>query len=264
MLTKERGAVLLDLGFVGDDTVVGDERRVGRPDYTAPEARGSNPDYHKNDVYGWGATIYYAITGEDPPLGDALVEEQKVVLQRIVSVSELAELLNSGEVGLDRDFDWILEGEVANLVEPASGHTYFDLVETQDEEGEPRRGQARIGVSLFKKVKDRIVQGESAGSSDLAPLGHSSSLDELREGNRVIVHGPLQFYAPGGRLAVLMDDLLVRRSALSSSEYSDINPELIEMVYEALSENPADRPAPATLARRLKPLTRTPRKTTSD
>jgi serine/threonine protein kinase len=75
VLLKGERALLTDFGFAKDlalTAITGDQEMLGTPNYMAPEQfRGVRTD-HRSDLYGVGAVLYHALTGE-PPYGSQVV-----------------------------------------------------------------------------------------------------------------------------------------------------------------------------------------------
>jgi serine/threonine protein kinase len=75
VLLKGERALLTDFGFAKDlalTAITGDQEMLGTPNYMAPEQfRGVRTD-HRSDLYGAGAVLYHALTGE-PPYGSQVV-----------------------------------------------------------------------------------------------------------------------------------------------------------------------------------------------
>jgi serine/threonine protein kinase len=75
VLLKGERALLTDFGFAKDlalTAITGDQEMLGTPNYMAPEQfRGVRTD-HRSDIYGVGAVLYHALTGE-PPYGSQVV-----------------------------------------------------------------------------------------------------------------------------------------------------------------------------------------------
>lgn len=97
---------------------------------------------------------------------------------RVFRVSEINEHLKSVFAGLGRI---AVEGEVASLRRPASGHYYFNLKDR-------RRGiESVIGCAIWRSQVQRATK---------APL---------KEGDQVIAHGKLDVYAPRGSYSLIVD-----------------------------------------------------------
>jgi exodeoxyribonuclease VII large subunit len=103
------------------------------------------------------------------------------------SVRELADAINGA---LRRSFFegvWV-RGEIQGLVE-RNGHVYFSLTDDGEE------GPATLAVSLFANVRFR-----------LRPLLQRHRI-RLADGQRVRIHGYLDFYPPNGRLTLKMSGI---------------------------------------------------------
>ncbi|MDF1524140.1 MAG: serine/threonine-protein kinase [Trueperaceae bacterium] len=75
VLLKGERALLTDFGFAKDlamTAITGDQELLGTPNYMAPEQfRGVRTD-HRSDLYGVGAMLYHALSGE-PPYGSQVI-----------------------------------------------------------------------------------------------------------------------------------------------------------------------------------------------
>lgn len=75
VLLKGERALLTDFGFAKDlalTAITGDQELLGTPNYMAPEQfQGVRTD-HRSDIYGVGAVLYHALTG-DPPYGSQVL-----------------------------------------------------------------------------------------------------------------------------------------------------------------------------------------------
>ncbi|MFO8148834.1 MAG: serine/threonine-protein kinase [Trueperaceae bacterium] len=75
VLLKGEHALLTDFGFAKDlalTAITGDQELLGTPNYMAPEQfQGVRTD-HRSDIYGVGAVLYHALTGE-PPYGSQVL-----------------------------------------------------------------------------------------------------------------------------------------------------------------------------------------------
>lgn len=86
VLIRGERALLTDFGFAKDvalASITGDQQLLGTPNYMAPEQfRGVRTD-HRSDLYGVGALLYHALTGE-PPYGSQVLRfltgDERVVL----------------------------------------------------------------------------------------------------------------------------------------------------------------------------------------
>ena len=104
------------------------------------------------------------------------------------SVRELADALNDVLRRGFRDGVWV-RGEVQGLQERANGHLYFQLTEDGDE------GKATVSVVLFGGTHRR-----------LQPLLRRHRL-RVENGVALRIHGRLEFYAPTGRVTLVMDGI---------------------------------------------------------
>ena len=97
---------------------------------------------------------------------------------RILTVSEVTDRLKGLLGGLGRIS---VEGEVASLARPASGHVYFNLKDR-------RRGiESVLGCAVWRSQVSRAMRSP------------------LEEGVQVIAHGKLDVYAPRGSYSLIVD-----------------------------------------------------------
>jgi exodeoxyribonuclease VII large subunit len=108
----------------------------------------------------------------------------------IVTVAELGALVGEGVRALFPDDLWI-EGQISNLHLARSGHTYFDLVEPNDEPG--KAPSALFSVTLWKGNRPGVER-------TLVEAGGLALADDLV----VRLRADLRFYAPRGRLQLNM------------------------------------------------------------
>ena len=111
----------------------------------------------------------------------------------VLSVSQLGELVREGLRTLFGDFLWV-EGQVSNLHAARSGHLYFDLVEPSDEPG--RAPTAIFNVALWRGARTEVER-------TLAEAGGLALADDLL----IRIRARLEFYAPRGRLQLIMDGI---------------------------------------------------------
>jgi exodeoxyribonuclease VII large subunit len=95
-------------------------------------------------------------------------------LPEVWSVGELTRRLAGLVAGLGRVS---VEGEVSRVSRAASGHVYFDLKDVD----------AKLACKLWRSQVARALKGE------------------LREGDRVVVHGRLDVYPPQGSYSLVVD-----------------------------------------------------------
>ncbi len=94
VLLKGEQALLTDFGFAKDlalSAITGDQERLGTPNYMAPEQfRGVRTD-QRSDIYGVGALLYHALSGQ-PPFGSQvlrwLVGDDRVPLAALPPIAE--------------------------------------------------------------------------------------------------------------------------------------------------------------------------------
>ncbi len=108
----------------------------------------------------------------------------------VVTVAELGALVEEGVRALFPDDLWI-EGQVSNLHLARSGHTYFDLIEPNDQPG--TAPSALFGVTLWKGNRPGVER-------TLSEAGGLALADDLV----VRLRADLRFYAPRGRLQLNM------------------------------------------------------------
>ena len=108
----------------------------------------------------------------------------------VVTVAELGALVGEGVRALFPDDLWI-EGQISNLHLARSGHTYFDLVEPNDEPG--KAPSALFSVTLWKGNRPGVER-------TLVEAGGLALADDLV----VRLRADLRFYAPRGRLQLNM------------------------------------------------------------
>ena len=108
----------------------------------------------------------------------------------VVTVAELGALVEEGLRTLFPDELWV-EGQISNLHLARSGHTYFDLIEPNDQPGEAPT--ALFSVTLWKGNRPGVER-------TLAEAGGVALEDDLVVRLRV----DLRFYAPRGRLQLNM------------------------------------------------------------
>jgi exodeoxyribonuclease VII large subunit len=86
---------------------------------------------------------------------------------------------------------WV-EGEISGFKKGRNNHTYFDLVETDDE----GRVIAKLPVALWAGNRAKV----NARFADTGPI-------RMDEGVRVRIIGPVELWLPGGRLQLNMQDI---------------------------------------------------------
>jgi len=88
MLTESGQVKLADLGLARPAADLMDQAAediMGTPQYISPEALLQKPQDNRSDIYSLGATLYHAITGRFPYLGDNAVEfAQKHLTERLL------------------------------------------------------------------------------------------------------------------------------------------------------------------------------------
>ena len=92
----------------------------------------------------------------------------------VYSVGELTRRIGRLVAGLGRV---AVEGELSRVSRAASGHVYFDL----------KDADAKLSCKLWRSQVARALRGE------------------LREGDRVVVHGRLDVYPPQGSYSLLVE-----------------------------------------------------------
>lgn len=110
---------------------------------------------------------------------------------QVLGVSDLANLVKEGLGAVFPGELWV-EGQVSGLREARSGHVYFELVEPSDVPG--RAVGAKFAVALFSRSKSGVERTlDTAGGLRLT--------DNLL----LRIRARLEFYAPHGRLQLIMD-----------------------------------------------------------
>ena len=110
------------------------------------------------------------------------------------SVSQLGELLKNGLNTLFPQSIWI-EGEISNFrIVSKSGHAYFDLIEPSEIQNQQPLGQ--FGVALWRSQRLEIER----------ILKNNGSL-ELANNLKVRILANLDFWPPGGRLQLIMQNV---------------------------------------------------------
>ena len=107
------------------------------------------------------------------------------------SVRELARAVNDVLQRGFRDGVWV-RGEIQGLQERGNGHIWFNLTEDGDE------GRATVSVVLFAGAAARML-----------PLLRRHRI-RLENGITVRIHGRLDYFAPAGRITLVMDQLDAR------------------------------------------------------
>lgn len=106
----------------------------------------------------------------------------------------VSRLLSAARRAIDTELGgpvWV-EGEISGFKKGRNNHTYFDLVES-DEDG---RVIAKLAVALWSGNRARV----NARFKDSGPI-------RMDDGVRVRILGPLEIWAPGGRLQFTMQDI---------------------------------------------------------
>ena len=110
-----------------------------------------------------------------------------------ISISELSSLIKDGLDTLFPEKFWV-EGQISNFKTSRPGHCYFDLVEPNDEPGQPPA--AVLNVALWQSKRNQVEKV-------LAESGNLTLSNDLQV--RVLVG--LNFYPPSGRLNLIMDQI---------------------------------------------------------
>jgi exodeoxyribonuclease VII large subunit len=110
----------------------------------------------------------------------------------VLSVSEVAQLIGLALDALTPGPLWV-EGEIHGLRRPPGGHVWFDLVEPAELGGPPT---ARLGLVLFSRQRQAV-------NAQLATTGGV----RMTDGTAVRIRGRLDFYAPQGRVQLVMDGI---------------------------------------------------------
>ena len=86
---------------------------------------------------------------------------------------------------------WV-EGEISGFKKGRNNHTYFDLIETDEQ----NRVIAKLSVALWAGNRNRV----NARFKDTGPI-------RMDDGVRVRIIGPLELWLPGGRIQLSMQDI---------------------------------------------------------
>lgn len=106
----------------------------------------------------------------------------------------VSRLLSAARDAIDAELGgpvWV-EGEISGFKKGRNNHTYFDLVEKDDED----RVIAKVSVALWAGNRAKV----NARFKDTGPI-------RMDEGVRVRIIGPLELWLPGGRLQLNMQDI---------------------------------------------------------
>ncbi|MYG93785.1 MAG: exodeoxyribonuclease VII large subunit [Acidimicrobiia bacterium] len=90
---------------------------------------------------------------------------------------------------------WV-KGEIRNLSIARSGHTYFDIIEPQEQIQSGAQPEAKMAVALFRASRSRI---------DETLRNHGGMT--LEDGMRVRIWGQVDFWQQGGRLQFYMSNI---------------------------------------------------------
>ena len=110
-----------------------------------------------------------------------------------LSISELSSLIKDGLDTLFPEKFWV-EGQISNFKTSRPGHCYFDLIEPNDEPGQPPT--AVLNVALWQSKRNQVEKV-------LTDSGNLTLSNDLQV--RVLVG--LNFYPPSGRLNLIMDQI---------------------------------------------------------
>ena len=106
----------------------------------------------------------------------------------------VSRLLSTARDAIDAELGgpiWV-EGEISGFKKGRNNHTYFDLIEKDDED----RVIAKVSVALWAGNRARV----NARFKDAGPV-------RMDDGVRVRIIGPLELWLPGGRLQLNMQDI---------------------------------------------------------
>ncbi len=109
------------------------------------------------------------------------------------SISELSSLIKDGLDTLFPEKVWV-EGQISNFKTSRPGHCYFDLIEPNDEPGQPPA--AVLNVALWQGKRTQVEKV-------LADSGNLVLSNDLQ----VRILASLNFYPPSGRLNLIMDQI---------------------------------------------------------
>lgn len=111
-----------------------------------------------------------------------------------VSTYSVSRLLTAARDAISAELGgpvWV-EGKISGFKKGRNNHTYFDLIETDDED----RVIAKLPVALWAGNRARV----NARFADTGPI-------RMDEGVRVRIIGPVELWLPGGRLQLNMQDI---------------------------------------------------------
>jgi serine/threonine protein kinase len=261
VLVEDRGAVLIDLGLVSDDTMAPLAGIEGTPGFIAPEILAGEPGTAKMDVWGWGATLFYAITGREPYVeGDLsflseLLGDQSFQMDRVLSVTDVRELLNNGAADLSMDYVWCVDGELAGLRTLDNGAVVFDLVDPREsgsssafDIGDPE--EPSLSVQLPPETAEMIgdlntrLRGKGVPTEQLP-----GRVEDLEDGKRATIIGMLRLDS-SYKLELVMAGFGTM-AFWSQFMGFELPPRLGGLVEWALSYNSADRPPIEEIRRQL-------------
>jgi len=261
VLVEDRGAVLIDLGLVLDETMVPLAGIDGTPGFIAPEILAGDSGTAKTDVWGWGATLFYAITGREPYVeGDLsyisnLLGDQSLQMDRVLSVTDVRELLNNGAADLSMDYVWCIAGELAGLRTLDDGTVLFDLVDPSEsgsssafDIGDPE--EPSLSVQLPPETAEMIgdlnthLLGKGVPTEQLP-----GRVEDLEDGKRATIIGMLRLDS-SYKLEFVMAGFGTMAFGTQFSGF-ELPPQLGDLVEQALSDNPADRPPIEEIRRQL-------------
>ncbi len=112
----------------------------------------------------------------------------------VASSYSVSRLLATARDAIDAELGgavWV-EGEISGFKKGRNNHTYFDLIEKDDED----RVIAKVSVALWAGNRAKV----NARFKDTGPI-------RMDEGVRVRIIGPLELWLPGGRLQLNMQDI---------------------------------------------------------
>ncbi len=117
-----------------------------------------------------------------------------VDFESVASSFSVSRLLATARDAIDAELGgpvWV-EGEISGFKKGRNNHTYFDLIEKDDED----RVIAKVSVALWAGNRAKV----NARFKDTGPI-------RMDEGVRVRIIGPLELWLPGGRLQLNMQDI---------------------------------------------------------
>jgi hypothetical protein len=190
-------------------------------------------------------------------------------MDRVLSVTDIRELLYTGGADLSVDYAWCVAGELAGLQTLDDGAVLFDLVDSRESGSlfagprhSVRVGQRELGDALKPSLSVQLPPetAEMIGDMNTRLLGEGAPteqlpgrVEDLEDGKWVTIIGMLRLDS-FHKLELVMASFgdMPFWSQLSGFERP---PQLADLVERALSDNPADRPPIEEIRRQLGQVT---------